>query len=94
MGGDAGGRAGLQRGSASRRSELLYCRGLATGRNGFVRPAFNFVRRRRSNLRIGFHRSLDRLLAHKAALEAHLSQRCGELFAIQNEVLLYDVTST
>src|ERR1700731_4616716 len=27
-------------------------------------------------------------------LEAHLSQRCGELFAIQNEVLLYDVTST
>jgi transposase len=33
------------------------------------------------------------LLAHKAALEAHLSQRCGELFAIQNEMLLYDVTS-
>src|SRR5205807_9746755 len=32
--------------------------------------------------------------AHKAALEAHLSRRCGELFAIQNEVLLYDVTST
>ena len=27
-------------------------------------------------------------------LEAHLSQRCGELFAVQNEVLLYDVTST
>jgi hypothetical protein len=23
-----------------------------------------------------------------------LSQRCGELFAVQNEVLLYDVTST
>jgi len=40
------------------------------------------------------YRGLDRLLAHKAALEAHLSQRCGELFAIQNEVLLYDVTST
>ena len=40
------------------------------------------------------YRGLDHLLAHKAALEAHLSQRCGELFAITNEVLLYDVTST
>src|ERR1700674_3369333 len=39
-------------------------------------------------------RALDRLLAHKGALEAHLSRRCGELFAVQNEVLLYDVTST
>jgi transposase len=40
------------------------------------------------------YRALDHLLVHKAALEAHLSQRCGELFAVQNEVLLYDVTST
>jgi transposase len=40
------------------------------------------------------YRGLDHLLVHKTALEAHLSQRCGELFAIQNEVLLYDVTST
>ena len=40
------------------------------------------------------YRGLDHLLAFKAELEAHLSQRCGELFAIQNEVLLYDVTST
>ena len=40
------------------------------------------------------YRALDHLLAHKAALEAHLSQRCGELFAVENEVLLYDVTST
>ena len=40
------------------------------------------------------YRSLDHLLAHKSALEAHLSKRCGELFAVQNEVLLYDVTST
>src|SRR5450631_988975 len=39
-------------------------------------------------------RGLDHLLAYKSELEAHLSQRCGELFAIQNEVLLYDVTST
>jgi transposase len=40
------------------------------------------------------YRSLDHLLAHKAALEAHLSRRCGELFAVENDVLLYDVTST
>src|SRR6202158_5867149 len=40
------------------------------------------------------YRGLDHLLVHKAALEAHLSRRCGELFAVQNEVLLYDVTST
>jgi hypothetical protein len=40
------------------------------------------------------YRALDRLLAHKAALEAHLSERCGELFAVDNDVLLYDVTST
>ncbi|HXQ32099.1 MAG TPA: IS1634 family transposase [Steroidobacteraceae bacterium] len=40
------------------------------------------------------YRALDELLAHKTALEAHLSRRCGELFAIDNEVLLYDVTST
>src|SRR6267378_2486689 len=40
------------------------------------------------------YRALDHLILHKKALEAHLSRRCGELFAVQNEVLLYDVTST
>ena len=40
------------------------------------------------------YRALDELLLHKAALEAHLSQRCGQLFEMDNEVLLYDVTST
>src|SRR5712672_726958 len=40
------------------------------------------------------YRGLDHILAYKADLEAHLSKRCGELFAVQNEVLLYDVTST
>ena len=40
------------------------------------------------------YRALDHLLEHKAALEAHLSKRCGELLAFENEVLLYDVTST
>ncbi|MGH8700630.1 MAG: IS1634 family transposase [Burkholderiales bacterium] len=40
------------------------------------------------------YRALDHLLVHKAAIEAHLSRRAGELFALDNEVLLYDVTST
>jgi transposase len=40
------------------------------------------------------YRGLDRLLAHKEVFEAHLSKRCGELFGVENEVLLYDVTST
>src|SRR5215204_4085031 len=40
------------------------------------------------------YRALDLLLEHKAELEAHLSRRAGELFSIDNEVLLYDVTST
>src|ERR1700746_3292501 len=40
------------------------------------------------------YRALDHLLEHKAELEAHLSKRCGEVFTVQNEVLLYDVTST
>ncbi len=40
------------------------------------------------------YRGLDHLLEHKAALETHLSRRCGELFSVQNDVLLYDVTST
>jgi transposase len=40
------------------------------------------------------YRALDHLLELKSALQAHLSKRCGELFAGENEVLLYDVTST
>jgi transposase len=40
------------------------------------------------------YRALDALLVHRAAIEAHLSCRSGELFAIENDVLLYDVTST
>jgi transposase len=40
------------------------------------------------------YRALDRLLPHKRALEAHLKQRLGELFALDYELLLYDVTST
>jgi len=40
------------------------------------------------------YRALDELLVHKGAIEAHLSRRCGELFSLDHEVLLYDVTST
>ena len=40
------------------------------------------------------YRALDQLVRHKTAIEAHLSRRSGELFAVENEVLLYDVTST
>src|SRR6202047_2540308 len=40
------------------------------------------------------YRALDHLLEYKTAVEAHLSKRCGELFAGENEVLLYDMTST
>ena len=40
------------------------------------------------------YRALDRLLPHKAAIEAHLVQRFGELFELDYDLLLYDVTST
>ena len=40
------------------------------------------------------YRTLDRLLPHKPALEKHLKQRLGELFDLDNDLLLYDVTST
>jgi transposase len=40
------------------------------------------------------YRALDRLLPHKRALEQHLVARLGELFALDYDLLLYDVTST
>lgn len=40
------------------------------------------------------YRTLDRLLPHKAALEAHLAGRMGALFQVEYDLLLYDVTST
>lgn len=40
------------------------------------------------------YRALDRLLPHKRAIEQHLMQRLGELFGIEYDLLLYDVTST
>jgi transposase len=40
------------------------------------------------------YRGLDRLLPHKEALEKHLVKRLGELFDLDYDLLLYDVTST
>ena len=40
------------------------------------------------------YRALDRLLPHKETLQKHLVNRLGELFSIDYELLLYDVTST
>jgi len=40
------------------------------------------------------YRALDRLLPHKAGIEAHLVKRFGELFDLDYDLLLYDVTST
>jgi hypothetical protein len=39
-------------------------------------------------------RALDQLLAHKTALEQHLVARLGKLFALDYDLLPYDVTST
>ena len=40
------------------------------------------------------YRALDALLPHKAELERHLKERLGELFTLEYDLLLYDVTST
>ena len=40
------------------------------------------------------YRALDRLLPHKRALEKYLKERLGALFALDYDLLLYDVTST
>lgn len=40
------------------------------------------------------YRALDELVPHKAALEQHLRTRLGELFSLQYDLMLYDVTST
>jgi transposase len=40
------------------------------------------------------YRALDRVLPHKEAIEKHLVKRLGELFELDYDLLLYDVTST
>ncbi len=38
--------------------------------------------------------ALDRILIHKEAIEKHLKERLGDLFDLEYDLLLYDVTST
>lgn len=40
------------------------------------------------------YRALDQLLPHKEALETFLKNRLGELFDLEYDLLLYDITST
>ncbi len=40
------------------------------------------------------YRALDSLLPHKVEMEKHLKERLGELFNLEYDLLLYDVTST
>jgi len=40
------------------------------------------------------YRALDHLLPHKTAIEKHLRDKLGELFSLDYDLLLYDVTST
>jgi transposase len=40
------------------------------------------------------YRALDRLLTHKETLQVHLKNRLGELFDLEYDLLLYDITST
>jgi transposase len=40
------------------------------------------------------YEGLDRLLPHKPAIEKHLKDRLGDLFDLNYDLLLYDVTST
>ena len=40
------------------------------------------------------YRALDKLLPHKVVMEKHLKERLGELFDLEYDLLLYDVTST
>jgi Transposase DDE domain len=40
------------------------------------------------------YRALDALLPHKRVLEKHLKEKLGELFPLEYDLLLYDITST
>jgi transposase len=40
------------------------------------------------------YRALDALVPHKSGLERHLKEKLGELFDLEYDLLLYDVTST
>jgi len=40
------------------------------------------------------YRTLDVLVPHKEAIEKHLTERLGELFGLEYDLLIYDITST
>ena len=40
------------------------------------------------------YRALDKILPHKETVEKHLKERLGELFKLDYDLMLYDVTST
>ena len=40
------------------------------------------------------YRALDQVLPYKASLERHLKAKLGELFELDYELVLYDITST
>lgn len=40
------------------------------------------------------YRALDKLLPHKEELEVFLKERLGDLFSLEYDILLYDITST
>lgn len=40
------------------------------------------------------YRALDNLLPHKAGLERHLKERLGQMFDVEYDILMYDITST
>ena len=40
------------------------------------------------------YRTLDQLLPHKEKLEIHLKNRMGQLFDLEYDLLMYDITST
>lgn len=40
------------------------------------------------------YRTLDQLLPHKEQLEVHLKERMGQLFDLEYDLLMYDITST
>ncbi len=71
--------------SELRIAEHLYERSMLTDLLGIPADKVNDDR---------LYRALDRLLPHKVELEKHLKGRLGELFDLEYDLLLYDVTST
>ncbi len=61
-------------------------------RNSALEDLLGIVPERIHHTRL--YQGLDQLLLHKTKLEIHLKERLGTLFALEYDLLLYDVTST